>query len=166
MKISFDGKSIQLSIESPIPSARSHTLRIPIERCGVHTNKSGGILPDQVGWHQLLSILKAQHLSQFTHQRTIGNPSAPVQYDLSQIEKIKRGKKKKKKIALPEITLEELFAERDQLFAERDQLYTDYHRIAAGHDQMHNERDEARAERDKARAEVRARAEKRGASHE
>jgi hypothetical protein len=106
MKISYDGKSIRLSIEGQ-EGARSHTLRIPIERCGVHTNKSGGILPDQVGWHQLLSILKAQHLASYTHQRKIGNPAAPVQYDL---EKIKRAIGKGRKIALPEMTLEELFS--------------------------------------------------------
>ena len=103
MKISYNGEFICLSFESPIRTARVHTIKIPIDRCGIKRNKSGNPLPDQVGWHQLLSILKAQRSAKSDEDRKIGTKAAPVQYDLERIKKALTRRKAK-----PEMTLEDL----------------------------------------------------------
>jgi hypothetical protein len=101
MQIKYDGSFIILTIPGTGDS-RSHELKIPIERCGVVCSNGGAPQKNQLGWAQLLSILKARYNSEPSHQ-VIGTKAAPVQYDLERVRRIMRNQK-----ASVELTLEDL----------------------------------------------------------
>ena len=98
MHIHFDGKGLVLELDSPIAGARSHNVKIPLERLHV---------PDSIaciGWKQILDILKARHSDQRSSCRTVSTKASPIQYTLDQIKHV--GKKKRR-----EISFEDLFGE-------------------------------------------------------
>lgn len=104
------GDSIRLLIPPTTTDDRSHTLSIPIERCGINVNEFGQTLPNQRGWEAIIKTLRDRSASR--ENPKLGESGAPTQYDLDQIMRaLGEGKVtriEKKKNAPERLELEDL----------------------------------------------------------
>lgn len=105
-----DGAFIHLSMPSPTRDGKAHTVTLPLERCAVDADEV-----TKIGWYQLRHILwsrfesRSKTKNDFDHRR-IGGKGAPVQYDLEKISRVLR----KKTNALPTLTIEDLFDDKQK----------------------------------------------------
>jgi hypothetical protein len=104
------GDSIRVLLPPTTSDDRSHTISLPIDRCGVVCNDWGQPLPNQRGWQALLQTLRAR--SSQRESARVGTEAAPTQYDLDAVMRAigdgKLTKIEKKKSAPERLELENL----------------------------------------------------------
>lgn len=104
------GDSIRVLVPPTMNDDRSHTVSLPLDRCGVVCNGWGQTLPNQRGWEALFKLLQSR--SSQREDPKLGTPAAPTQYDLDMVMRAlgegKVTRYEKKKAAPEKLGIEDL----------------------------------------------------------
>ncbi len=77
----FNGEALMVALPPGTDSdSRTHTIALPLDKCGIVTSLWGGAVSANRGWAALLDILKARHHA--GRSVKIAERGAPTAYDI------------------------------------------------------------------------------------